>query len=231
MIIAVGDIHGHYTQLTSLFYGLDKRLGDLSEHQIIFLGDYVDGGPDTRRCIEFIRDLQTMYPQTIALMGNHEDMLFDSFLNPADQQKWALWFYQGGQQTLWSYIPENAPNFPMRAASIPFEHIKWISQLPLFYESKLYYFVHAGFLPGLPPVYTSKTDMLWIREEFIDSDYDWGKKVVFGHTYHDEPLVHRNKIGIDTMFHDRGRITAVLLDDDRSTDAPEILEFVQSDRA
>jgi serine/threonine protein phosphatase 1 len=58
--------------------------------------------------------------------------------------------------------------------------------------------------------------MLWIREPFIYSNFPWEKQVIFGHSAHKEPVVMDNKIGIDTMWHNHGKLTAVELFDDRT---------------
>jgi serine/threonine protein phosphatase 1 len=83
----------------------------------------------------------------------------------------------------------------------------------LTYAQNGYQFVHAGFAPRIGLDGQTEEDMLWIREAFITSDWDFdGKRVVFGHTPFHEPVVLPNKIGIDTMFHDYGKLTAVELD-------------------
>ena len=85
-------------------------------------------------------------------------------------------------------------------------------------EEEEYVFVHAGLRPKRPIHEQSIEDLLWIRHEFIDSDYDWGKRIVFGHTPLSSPLVQPQKIGIDTGAVYGGPLTAVIL--------PE-LRFVQ----
>lgn len=228
LIVAIGDIHGHYNQLTELLYNIN-RFVDISTTQIIFLGDYIDGGPDSAAVVDVVRDLQEQY-NAIALLGNHEQMMLDSYDDPSNWNKWASWYYQGGEQTIQSYTPEGLSDyeksvFPRNAKAIPDDVRKWVRHLPLWHETKNYFFVHAGFNPGIPIYANSKETMLWIRKAFIDSDYDWGKRVIFGHTYHPDIVVQKNKICLDTMFHDRGRLSAAIIDDD-NPDEP--ITFVQT---
>lgn len=232
MFIAIGDIHGHYDKLESLFYEIRERFdGDLRPHTVVFLGDYVDGGLDTSLCIEFVRDFEEDYPQTVALLGNHEDMLLNNYDDPRNIMTYHLWYNQGGAATVSSYrkLTEGLSEYELAlqhrdSRVIPESDIKWMKNLPLLYETKSFYFVHAGLAPDVSLEHNSRTDMLWIRDDFINSDYDWGKRVIFGHTYNKEPVVMKNKIGIDTMMHNRGVLTAVILNDD----APDYFEFLES---
>lgn len=98
-----------------------------------------------------------------------------------------------------------------RKAKIPADHLRFFESLLSYYETDQYIFVHAGLLPGLPLVAQSADDLQWIRREFIDSDYDFGKRVVFGHTPFSAPLVAVNKIGIDTGAVYGGKLTCVEL--------------------
>ena len=227
MIIAIGDVHGHLHQLKSLFYNLRERF-DLTQHRIVFVGDYVDGGPDTKGVIEFIRNLETDH-NVVCLMGNHEQMLLNSLADTTNMQNHWHWYTQGGRQTIWSYIPDGLSSydralFPDNADAVDTQHIEWMENLPIMYESKNFYFVHAGFNPLYSVEDQNTLDMLWIREDFIDSDHDFGKRVVFGHTYHPEPVVHKNKIGLDTMHRGGGYLVAAILDDETG----ELREFIRS---
>jgi serine/threonine protein phosphatase 1 len=107
---------------------------------------------------------------------------------------------------------------------IPTEHINWIKNLKLYHETADYFFVHAGLLDGITieehKIALEKEvhgkgslsmTMIWIRDEFYASDYNWGKKVIFGHTVFKQPLVKKNMIGLDGMFHNVGNIHALIL--------------------
>jgi len=105
------------------------------------------------------------------------------------------YLYNGGQQTLESYLKHAEPRakYP-----IPDAHLRFFESLALFHETENYIFVHAGLRQNVPMDQQCAEDLLWIREKFIYTTQSFGKRVVFGHTPFDEPLVEPNKIGIDT---------------------------------
>lgn len=220
--VAIGDIHGYWDSLTALYVALDRYGLDCNRDTVVFLGDYVDGGPNTRQVVSDLRALQQTYPHWVFLKGNHEDMLLQTVGNNS-MDTWANWYHQGGEQTLDSYRPwpkDANPCYPEDI--IPAGHLDWLRERPLIHETKSFIFVHGGLAPGLPLDGNGEQTLLWMREPFISSTYDWGKRVIFGHTYTPEPLVMPNKIGIDTMHRGGGRLSAVVLDDDD----PEFYEFV-----
>jgi serine/threonine protein phosphatase 1 len=124
-------------------------------------------------------------------MGNHENILLD-FLSTGDPR---LLLLNGGITTLESYQVEERGE---EEALIPPEHVAFFEDLFLYIELDDYYVVHAGFRPGVEIEKQATEDLIWIREPFIFSDHDFGKKVIFGHTPLSEPLVMDNKIGLDT---------------------------------
>lgn len=182
-LLAVGDIHGCLKELRQLMVQVAPTEGD----RVVFLGDYIDRGPDSRGVIEYLLDFRRHFPRTIFLRGNHEAMFLD-FLAERDQLSFLL---NGGQSTLLSY--QDAAGI-----RIPREHLEFIEGLSLYYEEGQFIFVHAGLRPGLPPAAQVEQDLLWIRREFLDSNYDWGKTVVFGHTPQLRPLLAPGRIGLDT---------------------------------
>jgi serine/threonine protein phosphatase 1 len=186
-IFAIGDIHGCRAHL--------ERLLDIipihSEDRLIFIGDYIDRGPDSKGVITLVRGIRRRYPQTICLMGNHEQMLLD-FLQGQDP---SLYLFNGGKNTLESYGCQDMEN---ASACIPEDHVTFYRNLPLSYETEDYIFVHAGLRPHVALSQQDPSDLLWIRDEFYASRFRFQKKVIFGHTPFSEPLVQRDKIGIDT---------------------------------
>ena len=218
-LFAIGDIHGHDAALTDLMASL-QRGADLRPETdtVVFLGDYVDGGPDTRSVIAQLMAWQRQYPHWRFLKGNHEDLMLDALVyNFRIYGDFYIWWNQGGRETARSYLPADASDYERAIMQpreyIPPDHLDWINALPLTYEQDGYVFVHAGFRPRIGLAGQRERDMLWIREEFIASDWDFdGKRVVFGHTPFHEPLVLPNKIGIDTVFHSFGKLTAAELD-------------------
>jgi serine/threonine protein phosphatase 1 len=199
-IFAVGDIHGCYDRLLAL---LDRIPLDWSRDQLVFMGDYIDRGPQSFEVVEHLIGLQELHPDIVFLKGNHEQMLAD-YLSGKDRM---LYLYNGGQQTLESYLRNGAPGeFP-----IPPRHRRFFDSLRLFHETEAFIFVHAGLRQGVPLAEQGPEDLLWIRESFIDSRHSFGKRVVFGHTPFDRPLVQPNKIGIDTGAVFGNQLTCVQL--------------------
>lgn len=208
-IFAIGDLHGHYTELMSLHSQLinEAKLNP-KEDVVVFLGDYVDGGPDTKKVVEQLIQWNIEYPHWHFLYGNHEDLMLDALLYGGKKyHDFDLWFRQGGRQTRDSYTKEGT----QVGQAIDKDHVIWLATRPRYLETDDYIFVHAGLIPGKQPEEMEERDLLWIRDEFIDSDYDWGKKVIYGHTPTTDPNIQPNKIGIDTMPRDLGYLTAIEL--------------------
>lgn len=206
---AVGDLHGNFTELTELLGLLaEKEIFDANEDRLVFLGDYVDGYEkhDYAGLVNFLLTLHHAHPQFVFLRGNHEQLLLDALPRPRTDEHHKLWWYQGGKETYESYA-KTYPDLALTGNPFPEEHITWFQSLPPYFETEDYIFVHAGLRPNLPPLLNGEEDMMWIREEFIESEADWGKTVVFGHTVQKEPLVMKNKIGIDTYSRKNGYLT------------------------
>ena len=218
-LFAIGDVHGHHAELMHLMQTLTDEAGlDPSRDTVVFLGDYVDYGPDTRGVVDQLIAWQEAYPHWVFLKGNHEDMMLDALVyNSARYGFFGHWWGQGGRETAWSYYPDGISDYERAimqpAEHIPPRHLDWLHGLPLLHEQDGYLFVHAGLRPGIPLRWQNDIDLLWIREGFIFSEADFeGRRVVFGHTPFREPLVMPNKIGIDTLSHAWGRLTAAELD-------------------
>jgi serine/threonine protein phosphatase 1 len=200
-IFVVGDIHGCFDKLYAL---MDKIPIDYARDQLIFIGDYIDRGPSSVDVVNYLVNFKELFPGTIFLKGNHEDML-QNYLDGSDRFTYML---NGGQQTLDEYL--NRSNDP-EAFPIPSEHLEFFNSLRLYYQTEDYIFVHAGLREKVPLESQEQTDLLWIRDEFIHSDFNFGKRVIFGHTPFKEPLLQSNKIGIDTGAVYGNRLTCVQL--------------------
>jgi serine/threonine protein phosphatase 1 len=200
-IFAIGDIHGCHRQLLDL---LARIPIDWSRDRLVFMGDYIDRGPDSFEVVDHLIGLKACHPETVFLKGNHEQMLSD-YLSGRDRM---TYLYNGGQQTLDSYLKHAGAN---PAYPIPPEHLRFFEELRLYFETDDYIFVHAGLRRDVPLARQGADDLLWIREKFIHSDHRFGKRVVFGHTPFDEPLVEPNKIGIDTGAVYGNKLTCVQL--------------------
>ncbi len=191
-IFVVGDIHGQLKMFENLMEKIPWRP---NEDALVFLGDYVDRGPDSRGVVDHILSLTAKYSKISCILGNHERMLLDYLAG----QNRELYLVNGGGSTLRTYQRKKA-HFGRRFVDevIPDDHTFFYKSLELYIEVDGYYLIHGGFRPGIPIARQSLMDMIWIREPFISSTHDFGKKVVFGHTPFMEPLVMKNKIGIDT---------------------------------
>jgi serine/threonine protein phosphatase 1 len=187
-VFIVGDIHGCLDPLKRM---MDKIKWRPEEDGLIFLGDYIDRGVDSKGVVDYIIEISNSSPHVQCLMGNHENILLD-FLSSGDPR---LLLLNGGMTTLESYQVEERGE---TEALIPPEHVAFFENLFLYIELDDYYVVHAGFRPGVEIEKQSSEDLIWIREPFIFSDHNFGKKVIFGHTPLAEPLVMDNKIGLDT---------------------------------
>jgi serine/threonine protein phosphatase 1 len=186
--LIVGDIHGCLDMLKRL---VDKIGWDPGGDRLIFIGDYIDRGENSKAVIDFIIELKKDSRFVQCLIGNHEQMFLD-YLSGSDLHSFIM---NGGLTTLQSY--KNAQR-DAEEPLIPASHLAYFSSLVTMVELDEYYVVHAGFRPGRSVKEQDIFDMVWIRDEFIYSSYDFGKTVIFGHTPLHAPMVLENKIGIDT---------------------------------
>ncbi len=199
-IFAIGDIHGCFDKIHAL---LARLPADHTRDKIVFLGDYVDRGPDSKKVLDLVIGLHKEYPSSfVFLKGNHEAMFLDYLENGPLKQSFLEF---GGTKTLESY---GGNDFD---ANIPKDHLEFLKGLETIYVTERFCFVHAGLRPGIPIEEQREDDLLWIRFKFIKSNYDWGKRVIFGHTPFDTPLIEANKIGIDTGAVYGGRLTCLVL--------------------
>lgn len=228
----VGDIHGHYKELIKLWKQLlDAGLNE-KEDDVVFLGDYIDGGPDVKKVINWLMKKEKLYPHWTFLYGNHCDLMLDALVyGKIIYGDYYLWYNQGGDATTSSYVSKDFTKYERALVNpsdvIPKKHLDWLRDRPIFWENDKYIAVHAGLLPDLSwedhkrilsgeltdPLNRKDLsyEMIWTRDRFIDSHYNWGKKVIYGHTTYKEPFIMDNKIGIDGMFHNKGKLMAIEL--------------------
>ncbi|MFC1862835.1 metallophosphoesterase family protein [Thermodesulfobacteriota bacterium] len=183
-VFIVGDIHGCLDMLREL---IDKIEWRPKKDRLIFLGDYVDRGRDPKGVIDFLLELKEESDLVQCLLGNHEDLFLD-YLKTGDLK---LFLHNGGETTLLSYKVDGKIH-------VPDDHVSFLKSLDTIIEFEEYYIVHAGFRPDVDIHKQAMQDLLWIRDPFIFSDYNFGKRVIFGHTPFSSPLVMENKIGLDT---------------------------------
>jgi len=221
-IYAIGDIHGRLDLLSELHRMiLDDAMWHAAARQlVVYLGDYVDRGPDSAAVLDLLLDRPLAGFEIVHLLGNHEDSLA-RFLDDIDVGP--AWLRYGGVATLASYGVEVRPDLRSDEAellrlqsaarrSVPGRHLDFINTMSLMHAEGGYAFVHAGIRPGVAFDRQSRDDLLWIRDEFLQSKADHGKVVVHGHTIYDSPDVQSNRIGIDTGAFFSGRLTCLVLD-------------------
>ena len=197
----IGDIHGCLDMLKML---MDKIAWSPDRDRLIFLGDYIDRGDNPKGVVDYIMGLMEQSSLVECLKGNHEAMLLD-FLTGRDR---FMFIINGGWKTLESYGTYESEE---DTSAISAEHRAFYESLKLYIELEDYYVVHAGFKPGLALEKQTEDEMLWIRKSFVSSEFDFGKKIIFGHTPFKEPLVMANKIGLDTGAVYGNRLTCLEL--------------------
>lgn len=213
-IYAVGDIHGrdHLLKRIHNWIAIDPYRVSNDKPTVIHLGDYIDGGPDSHLVIDRIMTRRKEF-DTIALLGNHEDMML-ACLETDDRDVWWNWISNGGDRTLEALgVSFRFGGYDPRALrdALGAKRIEWLKSLPLYHISPPYLFVHAGIVPSVPLAEQKRKDMLWIRSRFLDSEADHGFVVVHGHTQTEKPEVKPNRICIDTGAARPKTLTAVAL--------------------
>lgn len=217
----IGDIHGRQDLLERIARDIaaDLAANPHPRPLAVFLGDYIDRGPNSAGVLSQLAARSFPVP-FVALRGNHEQMLID-FLE--DEHCLEAWRHFGGLETLHSFgidvqkarqVSGFADARRQLAATLPQAIQKFLAATASKYQLGDYFFCHAGVRPGVPLEAQRDEDLLWIREEFIDSTADFGKVVVHGHTPVDEPDVRANRINIDTGAYATGRLTCLVLERD-----------------
>ena len=203
-IFAIGDIHGCLEKLQALITNIGA---DPQNDTLIFIGDYIDRGNSSREVVDYVIRLKREYKKIVCLLGNHELMLIH-YLKGVDED---MYLVNGGIATLHSYGISRTEEPEKRKAKISREHWQFFESLLPYYETGDYIFVHAGMKPRLPLHEQTMHELLWVRHEFIETEDDFGKMVIFGHTPLSYPLIMPNKIGIDTGAVYGGKLTCVEL--------------------
>ena len=220
-LYVIGDIHGRLDLLNRVIDAINLDIkASGGDNLIVTLGDYIDRGPNSRGVLDRLLN-NPFAAQYVALKGNHEALL-DAFLeNPAVG---ADWWRLGGLETLKSFgiaAKRNATlrNFNQAAmqlrAALSEEQSQFLRSLKTSLMAGRYFLCHAGVRPEIALELQSADDLLWIRSEFLDSQIDFGKIVVHGHTPVREPQVLANRINIDTGAFATGRLTCIVLEDEQ----------------
>lgn len=217
-IYAFGDIHGRVDLLYNMFTVIDA---DLARSPVdrpieVFLGDYIDRGPHSSQTLDLLIE-RSRSRETVFLRGNHEAYFLEVLRDPSKIGDWRQF---GGLQTLMSY-GLNPPLNPTAAEqtdlvnalleSMPTSHLPFLRGLKSSFTCGDFFFVHAGVRPGIPLREQQDEDLLWIRNEFLQSDENFGKFIVHGHTPVAAPDIRPNRINIDTGAYATGNLTLLTI--------------------
>lgn len=220
-VYAIGDVHGRADLLQSMLTVIDADLARSPVERAIqvFLGDYVDRGPDSRAVLDLLIDRSRSH-EIVCLKGNHEVFLLEVLKDPGRLQEWR---HFGGLLTLVSYginptmnptAEEQIELIEGLTRALPPEHLQFLQQLPSSFVCGDFFFVHAGVRPRIPLARQQDQDLLWIREEFLNFEERFEKYIVHGHTPVRTPDIRPNRINIDTGAYATGNLTLLTIQGD-----------------
>ncbi len=225
-VYAIGDVHGYLETLLEMEAAIEADIakGGAAENIIIYLGDYIDRGPDSAGVIEHLHSMKQSggLVRRHFLMGNHELALFEFLTNP-EYERWLKW---GGEQTCASYGVtighEDQTHEKDRAAEemmalIPQHHMAFYQSLEKRVIYGGYLFAHAGIDPYKPIEKQTVRDLTSIRQPFLswykDEEYKpLEKRVVHGHSISKEPIERVHRVGVDTGLYEGGKLTAAVIE-------------------
>ena len=220
---AVGDIHGRLDLLDSLLADIERDIGSrpAAESYLVFLGDLIDRGPQSREVVERLQTLATPSFRPVFLIGNHEEVLLR--LLGGERGLLRSWLNFGGAECAESYgvDPRQLKHLPEPEAlkllqdAVPAEHADFLRSFIDTFRFGDYLFVHAGIRPGVDLAGQSQRDLRWIRAAFLDDPTDHGFMVVHGHTISEQVDERANRIGIDTGAYATGILTAIAVENDQ----------------
>ncbi len=218
-IYAIGDIHGRADCLTDLLAKIEAEIARdrPADWRVVYLGDYVDRGPESARVLETLAARVEADPRNIALEGNH-DKVFAGFL--ADPTNWHQFADFDGAATARSYgvqIDFRDDRTVLRGqrellAVVPQTHLAFLNGLRLSVNFGDFFFCHAGIRPGVPLDRQVEHDLIWIRGEFLDHRGLHPKLVIHAHTPNHEPEILANRVNLDTCAFATGRLTSMVME-------------------
>jgi serine/threonine protein phosphatase 1 len=217
-IYAIGDIHGRVDLFDSLAETIrqDALDQDYETCFAVFLGDYVDRGPNSAQVLDRLAS-QAFPTPFVALRGNHEAVMLE-FLE--DENVLDKWRHFGGVETLASYnvdVSDVMRGRGFKAAqqalrrTLPSSHLAFLEGTRLSYTIGDYFFCHAGVRPGIALDAQEPRDLLWIRDEFLTSSQRFSKRIVHGHNPAETAELLPNRINADTGAYATNVLTAVVL--------------------
>lgn len=220
-LYCIGDIHGRRDLLQELHGKIgDDAVGFEGAKRLVYLGDYIDRGLQSREVIEELLEAPLAGFESVHLLGNHEQTLLDFLQYPKQAAGWLVW---GGRETLASYGVPLPPGFrtpdvmALRdelQARMPVRHLEFFRRMSMTHVAGDYLFVHAGIRPGVPLQEQNDSDLLWIRRDFTESTESHGHVVVHGHSICEDVEILPNRIGIDTGAFYTNVLTCLVLEGD-----------------
>ncbi len=211
LTIAIGDIHGQAAKLQRLLLHVEKWVHSNAgnePHRFVFLGDYIDRGPNSREVLRIVQRLQA--GGAICLRGNHEELMLQSTESDLGLDNFLA---NGGDKTLASLGTPAAFGLAQ----------EWMRKLPTHYEDDLRYYVHAGVYPGIPLDEQNSRTKLWIRDTFLRHTGPFPRYVIHGHTptiYSDPrqltPDIRNNRCNVDTGAGIGGPLSAAIFVDSQA---------------
>lgn len=212
---AIGDMHGR----ADLYYMARQAIREhdlrhpVGDRTLVVTGDFVDRG---MRSAELIRMLRKQPPpgwKKVILQGNHEDMMLQACMNPTPRND-AWWGGNGGLATRRSF-----------GGNVPEDVLKWVANLPVYYEDEHRFFVHAGVDLDKPLEQQDRKEMMWMLWPEGSSTGYRGKHIVHGHEQdRDNPRTWGQRTDIDSFAWHTGRLAIAVFDDDKPCGPIEILE-------
>ena len=168
--LAVGDIHGCLTSLTTLMGAVPLSEGD----RLVLLGDYIDRGPDSKGVIDWVLETRRTM-EVVALRGNHEEMMLKSRVDASVASSWANF---GGFEALDSYGTTFLDDW---VSAVPRSHWEFLENLPAYFETDTHIFVHGSVNRSKTMLEQNEYEIIWGRK-FGMSRHVSGRPVICGHT-------------------------------------------------
>lgn len=210
MIFAIADLHGRADLLQNAVYKLETTY---TSGTVVFLGDYVDRGPDSKGVLDILMRGPRMPDKWtwIIIRGNHEDMMLECHQQSSSQHSW--WISHGGDATLKSF-----------GGSIPIKYLEWVDELPRLYWDDHHVFTHAGVLESHPLDDQPNGITQWYRYPSL-ANVGWnGKHVVHGHTKRKVPELYENRTNLDGGAYSNGILYVGVFEEDKATGPIKVLE-------
>lgn len=228
-LYAVGDLHGRLDLLRALHRHVDMELqADApTDWRIVYLGDYVDRGPDSRGVLEFLAEAKARDPRHVVLAGNHDLGLLDFLARP---DPCGIFITHGGLETAASYgvhaahfgaVEEGGDALrafhAALAAAIPKPHLALLHSLEASFDCGDFFCCHAGIRPSVALECQSADDLVWIRGEFHRHEGLYPKVILHGHTPSGKVTVRPNRVNLDTGAYRTGRLSVLRVEEARKT--------------